>query len=150
MKTHIWYFVIYRLFIKQPCIDFFTKRYGSLHRTICWAKYVLFTWWIFIDEWIIIDKLKAKTCIKILYSNYKSLMLYGNYSRLGPTNLDRFFDKLQPFSQPYNARQTSSVMWCRITRQLMRGHCEPDPESNIRCFAYAHHESNLLDSGVKW
>ena len=43
------------------------------------------------------------------------------------------------------ARQTSSVIWYRITLQLMRGHCEPDPESNICCFAQAHHESNLLD-----
>ena len=40
---HIRYFVIYRLFIKQPCIDSFTKRYRSYHRTNFCAKYALFT-----------------------------------------------------------------------------------------------------------
>ena len=31
------------------------------------AKYTLFTWWIFIDEWILINKLNAKTCIEMRY-----------------------------------------------------------------------------------
>ena len=38
---HIWYFVIYWLFINQACINSSIKRYRSQHRIICWAKYAL-------------------------------------------------------------------------------------------------------------
>ena len=51
----------------QPCIDSFTKSYWSYHRTICWVKYALLTWCIFIDEWILIDKSSAKPYVEILY-----------------------------------------------------------------------------------
>ena len=69
-----WYFVIYRLFINQPCIHYFTERFWSKHRTIGWTKYALITWWIFVDEWILIDKLKAKRVSK--YSIVKKLKRY--------------------------------------------------------------------------
>ena len=58
---HIWYCVIYRLFIKQPCINSFIKRYWSWHRKICWAKYALFTWLI------LSRKLNPKMYVEILY-----------------------------------------------------------------------------------
>ena len=65
---HIRYLVIYRIFIKQPCIDYFTKRYWSKHRKICSEKYVLFTWWICKDEWIL-RKIKRKNVCRFVEWN---------------------------------------------------------------------------------
>ena len=42
--------------------------FGSIHFPLCRRTlYALFAWWIFIDEWTLIDKSKAKTYVEILY-----------------------------------------------------------------------------------
>ena len=49
--------------MKQPCIDFFTKRHLTSHDLLGKISSIYKTQ-IFIDECILIDILNAKSCIK--------------------------------------------------------------------------------------
>ena len=65
----------------------------------------------------------------IYQNNIGMLQRYNNFVSNKLRILDTRFLKMTWHLQLSlsNARQPSSVIWYRITRQLMRGHCEPDP-----------------------